>query len=141
MNLIVDSSVAIKWHHIEEDSGHAEQLFKHSLLAPELLLAEVANAGWKFVRRAEFESKQLEAMLNHCRRVITEWLPLNALTSRASQIAVRLDHPVYDAYYLAAAEQTGRPVVSADRRLLRRCAGTEWEHRIWSLKDFIERES
>ena len=38
------------------------------------------------------------------------------LTSAAARLAVDLDHPVYDCFYLALAVQTQYPVVTADAR-------------------------
>jgi predicted nucleic acid-binding protein len=49
------------------------------------------------------------------------------LALRALVISSLLDHPAYDCFYLALAEQRGSIVVSADRRLLQRLSGTVWE--------------
>jgi predicted nucleic acid-binding protein len=41
-------------------------------------------------------------------------------------IARDLDHPDYDCFYLALAEQRQATLVTADRRLLNRVRGTQW---------------
>lgn len=45
MDLVIDSSVAVKWYVLEEGHQHAARLFLggHILLAPDILLAETAN--------------------------------------------------------------------------------------------------
>jgi predicted nucleic acid-binding protein len=41
---------------------------------------------------------------------------MRQLAASASRLAVDLDHPVYDCFYLALAVQEQAPVVTADRR-------------------------
>jgi predicted nucleic acid-binding protein len=38
-----------------------------------------------------------------------------------------LRHPVYDCFYLALAEREDATLVTADRRLIGRLAGSRWE--------------
>ena len=46
-DLVIDASVAIKWVVAEPDSQTALALFRHRLFAPDLLVAECANALWE----------------------------------------------------------------------------------------------
>jgi predicted nucleic acid-binding protein len=52
---------------------------------------------------------------------------------RALAIAIELHHPAYDCFYLALAEQNNSSFVTADDRLIRRCAGTPFEKLVQSL--------
>jgi predicted nucleic acid-binding protein len=45
---------------------------------------------------------------------------MNALTEQAMQLALTLGHPAYDCFYLALAEVTDAPFVTADEALVRR---------------------
>ena len=45
--------MAVKWVVPEPDSGRAEILLDHGLVAPDLIYAECANVLWKKVRRGE----------------------------------------------------------------------------------------
>jgi predicted nucleic acid-binding protein len=63
-------------------------------------------------------------------------IPDEALAAAAMQIARRLDHPVYDCFYLALAEQRDARMITADRRLIARLHGTGWEYRVQALADF-----
>jgi len=55
LTYVIDASVALKWFLTEEDSQGADVLFegflrgRTELLAPDVLLLEVANALWKQV--------------------------------------------------------------------------------------------
>jgi predicted nucleic acid-binding protein len=56
-----------------------------------------------------------------------ELWPTVWLAKRAFEIASELRHPVYDCFYLALAEREDAALVTADRRLIRRLAGSRWE--------------
>jgi predicted nucleic acid-binding protein len=45
-------------------------------------------------------------------------IPLGDLGARATEIAIELQHPIYDCFYLARAERERAPIVSADAKLL-----------------------
>jgi predicted nucleic acid-binding protein len=47
---------------------------------------------------------------------------MGPLASLALRMAAELDHPIYDATYLALARSLGMPMVTADRRLVERVA-------------------
>jgi predicted nucleic acid-binding protein len=53
--------------------------------------------------------------------------PVEPLLSNALRIAVRLDHPVYDAVNFALALPEACQLVTADSRLIARTRGTEWQ--------------
>jgi len=114
---VVDSSVAAKWVLPEADSGAALSLRGNRLVAPAFLDIECANILWKAARRGEIsmvEATDLHALLLD---VPVERLPDQGLLSLALDCALALSHPVHDCLYVAAAEITGFPLVSADRRL------------------------
>jgi predicted nucleic acid-binding protein len=46
--------------------------------------------------------------------------PTASLAPRALELALNLDHPVYDCFYLALAEAETAQMVTADRHLERR---------------------
>ncbi|MBI1815645.1 MAG: type II toxin-antitoxin system VapC family toxin [Deltaproteobacteria bacterium] len=136
MSYIVDASVAVKWVVPEVLSDQAERLLTTDaeLLAPELLLTEVANALWAKTRRRELtvrESSRALALLMESGLVLRPSAPLLA---RALDIAHRLNHPVYDCIYLALAEREHAILVSADRRLLECAARGSIRARVLDLR-------
>jgi predicted nucleic acid-binding protein len=126
MSLVVDASVAITWFWPFPESGRAEELLRSTepLIAPELVIAEIANAAW---RAATFERLALQTAKDAVRessRFFGELVPSIFLKDRAFEIAMDLRHPIYDCFYLALAETREAQLVTLDGRLLRRCANT-----------------
>jgi predicted nucleic acid-binding protein len=70
------------------------------VLAPELMLNELANTLWKLQRADRLNNLDPQELL-------AEALPL----------ACHLNHPVYDCLYLALARREAASLISSDRRL------------------------
>ena len=126
---VVDASVACKWFLEEPDSGLADALLGDAepLTAPSLLLAEVLNVIWLRRRRGATVASN-DAVLRLL-NVSVALVPLDDLAARAAEWASRIDHPVYDCFYLALAEREQAELVTADRRLAAAVAGsggTKW---------------
>ena len=135
--LVVDASVALKWFKQEPDSDLAEAVATaDTLTAPDLLLAELANACWLAARAGLLLPSQLADVPRAVRGYVATLAPLESLTSRAIAIARALDHPAYDCFYLALAEREATTLVAADRRLIKRVAGTPWAAHVRDLASF-----
>ena len=119
MNLVIDASVAIKWFVEEDTSALAASLLTESELlhAPDFLLIELANIAWKKVLRGDISVEHAQLISARAREPFVSLHPAAALHERALEIAIELQHPVYDCMYLACAEliEDGC-LVSADRR-------------------------
>ena len=137
MTLVVDASVALKWFLAEEGSDAAAALLdtEEILIAPDLIVAEVCNAGWKAVRTGMALPQQLEVAAARLPVVLDELVPLSELAVEAVAAAVALDHPVYDCCYLALATQRDVRLVTADRRLRTRVARSKWSARVVFLSE------
>ena len=128
--------MAAKWLIQEEGSELAERLQASGaiLLAPQLVLAEVGNVGWKKLRLGELSPEHMEALAG-----LATWFDrltgLQDHLRRALAIARELDSPVSDCFYLALAEAEEATLVTDDRRLLRRLEGTPWKGRVLQLAD------
>jgi predicted nucleic acid-binding protein len=127
--LVIDSSVAIKWFVVEPLTIQARlilneyQTAKLTLLAPDLIFAEIGNIVWK---------KHLYQGLaaNDARLIIDAFSTLNfVLTSNAVllheayRLAIDLRHTVYDALYIALSIRENCSFVSADERLVNAVKG------------------
>ena len=135
--LIVDASVALKWFKAEPDSGLADRVAEaHVLLAPELVVAEICNAGWNAARRGLMTPPQLQLLADLLPRYFAALFSLSPLAKRATEAALQLDHPIYDCFYLALAEREAAALVTADRRLLAKVAGTPWASLARNLASF-----
>ena len=136
MTLVVDASVVCKWFIAEEGSKAAARLLDHDeeLLAPDLVIAEVANVLWRKQKVGQVLPEQAEQAVAALPGFFAELAPAARLATRALVIARGLDHPVYDCLYLALAEQRGAHLVSADPRLKAKAKGTEWARRVVGLR-------
>lgn len=126
--LIVDASVAVKWVLDEAGDLEARAIIERRvpLVAPELIVAEVSNAAWKRFVKGDIPLDQARLIAIEVPRVFSQLFPLAPLRARALQIAAELRHPVYDCFYLALAESEDATLVTADRRLVGRLAGSRW---------------
>ncbi|QPN71503.1 type II toxin-antitoxin system VapC family toxin [Synechococcus sp. CBW1108] len=101
--LVLDASAVVRLIcHDPAAAGWAEQLAEASMvLAPELMLTEVANALWKLQRSG--------SLVDHLE-------PDRELQVEALALACHLDHPVYDCLYLALARREAARILTADQR-------------------------
>ena len=120
----MDASVVLKWFLPELDSPAADILLEKflnneaELIAPDLLLLEVASALWKrVVLRKELSTDEANLIY---RDLLTLPLPLSPsgpLLETAFQWAMKLGHSVYDVLYCALAAERGCDFVTADQAL------------------------
>ena len=120
--MIVDASVVVKWFVLEDqhDEARALLLADEPLLAPDLLAVEVANVLWVKVRRGELQPAQAgRAIAAVCGRGEPQLRASTPLLSAAFELAVTLEHPVYDCVYLALARAADDVLCTADGALAR----------------------
>lgn len=119
--LVVDASVALKWVIPEDGSILALALRReHRFTAPDLLIAECANVLWKQVRREFLTHDQALMAADVLSRTDIDIKPMQPLLKAATRLAVSLNHPAYDCFYLALATAEDCPFVTADERLVRK---------------------
>lgn len=133
---VVDASVAIKWVAREDDDDRARALLSEDVdrHAPTLLLAELTNVTWKKHRtrlmmeasaRAAIAGAPLYVSLHEAQRA-----------GQALSLAIELDHPAYDCFYLALAIDLDCRLVTADARFLARVATSAHAGRVMKLADW-----
>ncbi len=134
MILIVDASVAVKWGVTEEGTERAMLLLGRApIIAPDLVVAEVANALWRKELRGELASAQRLPSLAACLSGYEEFVPATVFADRALDLANTLKHPVYDCFYLALAELRDGTFITADARLLSRLGAGGWGGKVEAL--------
>jgi predicted nucleic acid-binding protein len=135
---VVDASVAAKWYFPESLSDRADAVLETAgeILAPGVLVLEVAQLAWKRARRGEIGEAAADRIVNELRKVPFENKPASELVSAALPLALRHGFTLTDAFYIALAVQAGCPLVTADRHLYDAlCAGELAAHALW-LGDF-----
>jgi len=118
MTLVVDASVATLW--VLEQDGTPRALAvrnEDSLIAPSLIAAEIGSALWKAVRRGHVKRADAATALDAALLAFEALIPLEELRARALELAMELEHPIYDCFYLALAERESAPLVTADAAL------------------------
>lgn len=124
--LVLDTSVAVKWYLVEGLTDKAVRLLESArdltteLLAPSTIQPEFWNALWQYHRRGELQREEV-------RRIWREFAAEDPaslyapedLMPRAVEIAYEGGIIVYDALFLALAEDAGTVMVTADGKLLR----------------------
>lgn len=119
MTLVVDASVAVLWTLTQCNSDKADALRADSeLIAPSLIVAEIGNAIWKAVRRGDLPAREAHTAVEVALGPISAMTPMEELHTRALELAVALDHPIYDCFYLALAERERVPLICADGPLI-----------------------
>ncbi len=116
---VVDASVLVKWLVDEEFSTEAATLLDRgfTLLAPGLVFAEATNALWAMHRRGDMSAADLADAAKLLEDVpVSVPVSMLELAAGAARLAVDLEHPAYDCFYLALAIQRQYPVVTADIR-------------------------
>ena len=120
---VVDSSVVAKWILPEADSPQALRLISEIAIAGErlivldLAITEVANAIWKRVHRGLATHPEAEQFLDELLRTPTYIEPAHRLLRSGLHIAVRYGRSIYDALFVALAQDLGLKGVTADEPL------------------------
>ena len=119
-DLVIDASVAVNWVVQEPGTQEALALRKARLAAPDLIIPECANILWKKRRLGQLTSSEASAAAQLLERADMELVAMGAQLHRATELAIELDHPAYDCFYIALALDKGCAFATADQRLLRK---------------------
>ena len=138
MSWVIDASVALKWVIPETLSDKADRVRDEpdDLLAPDLLLVEVANALWKKTAARELSAGEADAALDLVRHSGADLRPTPPLIPMALELARRLGHSVYACVYLALAQREHATLVTADQRFLRQLSNRRVGAEVVDLRTF-----
>ena len=123
--LVIDTSVAVKWvvpeyGQPEDDTELALDLLEHSLIAPDCVVGEFANALFKKVQRNEIgqdQAREAVAILP----TIVDFTPSPSLIVAAFELSLQMLHPVHDCIFLILAMSTDTLLVTADDKFVAKC--------------------
>lgn len=126
---VVDASILVKWflHQRDADRDRALALRelhisgRSTLFIPQLALLEVLNVV-RFSPKAKEEDAELA--LEALQDLHLETKPLEPdLLRKANAIAWAYKITIYDALYVALAEQVGYPFITSDETMIRKLTG------------------
>ncbi len=136
--VVVNSCVAVKWFIGEPDADLAKRLFDPDVerIAPDLLLAEVANALWKSERRGLIDAASVDQAAELLPRYFRTVMPMFGLMTETARLARSIEHPVYDCLYVVVAQRLGATLVTTDQKLIAKIAATTDATRVIDLADW-----
>ncbi|TAJ97216.1 MAG: PIN domain-containing protein [Reyranella sp.] len=122
MIVVVDPGVAIKWFVEEPLRPQARSLLanRHEVIAPDILIAGVAELAWQKATRGEITVEQAEPIVRNIAlpSFVSAFVESPQLRNRALAIALQCSRPVHECFYAACAEAAQAPLVSADEDFL-----------------------
>jgi predicted nucleic acid-binding protein len=136
--IVIDAGVALCWFAAEADTAAAKRLVRSAadLVAPSLLLIELASGLWKKTRRGELDWDVANTAMREIRRFVPQFVDMAELAAPALALSHELDHSVYDCVYLALARRRQAPFVTLDRRFAGQVAKTRYASDIVHLADW-----
>lgn len=122
MTLVIDPSVAVSWFVAEPDRGAAIALLRSGrpLLAPDIVIPEALNVLWRKLRRGEVAVQQAVEAASALPQFFDEIIPSARLAKWAFELALQMDHRVYDCMYLACALANDGVLVTRDETFRRK---------------------
>ena len=126
---VVDASVLVKWFVYEQEGDRDRALAlrerhisgQSTIHVPEFALAEVLNVV-HFAPKAKEEDGELA--LETLQNLHLQTKPLEFdLMRKANAIAWAYKVTIYDALYIALAEQVGYPLITADKAMISKLTG------------------
>jgi predicted nucleic acid-binding protein len=141
---VVDASVLVKWflHHQEADRDRALALRdlhisgRSTIYIPELALLEVLNAI-RFSPKADEEDGETALETLQDLNLGTKAADTDLLR-KANAIAWAYKITIYDALYVALAEQVGFPFITADEVMVKKLKGHSIVVRLRELQVIVE---
>jgi predicted nucleic acid-binding protein len=138
--VVVDASVAVCWFVREAGSLAANQLVRNDvhMIAPSLILPELANAVWKKWRRGQMDAAQTEIAVREINRFVPEIVDMAKLIEPALTLARETGHSVYDCLYVTLARQRDLQLVTLDQKLVAAFAGARDASRVALIDDWLQ---
>lgn len=143
--VVADASVAARWFLLDEDLILESQRVVNDLRADRIALVvpghfqiEVGNAIRNALRSHRLTLDAARTAMKALAGLPMQSVSLDSLIASGFESALRYDCALYDALYIALADQLGCPFVHADRRLHNTLAG-RFPREVW-IEGYIATE-
>jgi predicted nucleic acid-binding protein len=137
---VVDASVGIKQFISDPLSVKTIQLFDKlsepstKIFIPDLFYVECANVLWKYSRAGYYAATELEEDLEALKSLPLQVISTAELIVEAVKIGVKYEISAYDGCYVALSEQVKVPLLTLDRKLVRKLEKTTYQ--VFSFEEF-----
>ena len=115
MKLVLDASAAFRL--LQNDRLDSAIPDSVDFVAPDLIVAELFNARWK-LSRAGHRVPSIETITELLVRL--RIVSSTTYAANAARLAERIDHPVYDCLYVAAAQHERTKLLTVDTKLTKK---------------------
>lgn len=136
---VVDASVVMKWHLVEEPGADAAQellLTNSQFAVPDLLFLEAATVVWKNVRRGSVTPTRALEIIDSIVDGPFDVYPNQGLIRDAFPIALAREITPYDASYITLAISLRTDCITADRKLFNKLQGSPFGKHVTLLADY-----
>lgn len=118
MTAVVDANAGIEVGLNRSRSKDITSLLRRfdQILTPSLYYAEITNALWKYLRSNRIGSDTAKQGLRIASELIDQYIDIQKYLDEVLTESVRLDHPVYDIFYLVLARRTDSTIITLDKR-------------------------
>jgi predicted nucleic acid-binding protein len=138
--LVVDANVALLWSIKVPLSDKATDILRNGrhIIAPDLIIPEVTNAWAMIVRQGKNTADLAKDSLAQLPRWFSELVPSAILRDKAFHLALQLDHPAYDCFYLALAQMRDVKLVTRDAHFERKAEAAGLGQYVVALESWTE---
>lgn len=91
------------------------------VIAPSMFDSEVTNVMWKYAKAGYVDEENAKLSVTLAIKLVDEFTPTSELAYEVLHEALRLNHPVYDMYYMILARRNGATLLTVDEKLKRVC--------------------
>ena len=123
MTVVLDTcaafEIAFKGQNFQKYSEILEQAEK--VIAPTLYDAEVTNVLWKYAKAGYIDEQNAQLTMALLLKLIDSYSDTSELAVEALHESIRLNHPVYDLYYMILARRNGAILLTVDEKLKKVC--------------------
>lgn len=136
--LVVDASIAFSWTVETPQSAKCVDILRSAkaLIAPDLIVPELTNAFTMQIRAGTADPQRIKDGLEFLPRWFTELVPSTTLRNKALDLALELNHPAYDCFYLALALDRSIPFITLDREFLQKAISAGHKRHISHLEQW-----
>lgn len=105
----------------EGDALAALMLDGERIIAPQLFMAELANAAAKYVRGGFLSQEKARLVAQRATELIEEYFDCQGLWEEALSEAIHHKHSAYDLFYFVLARRTASTLFTLDQKLQGLC--------------------
>lgn len=123
MTVVLDTCAAYEIiFHGHNYEKYYDILFKaDKVIAPSMFDAEVSNVMWKYAKAGFVNEENAKLSITLALQLVDTFTPTSELTYEALHEAIRLNHSVYDMYYMILARRNGATLLTVDEKLKHIC--------------------